>query len=41
LAAGEQAGGTLIGYHEVQKKWARRVGSVGGTHFFPVERVDR
>jgi hypothetical protein len=41
VAAVEQAGGELLGYHEVQKKWARRVGSIGGTHFFPVERADR
>ncbi len=32
------AGGTLIGYQNAEKGWARRVASVGGSHFLPVER---
>ena len=35
------AGGELIGYHEAEKGWARRAGSTGGTHLFPVETRER
>ncbi len=38
LEALAAAGGALIGYQNAEKGWARRVGSVGGTHFLPVER---
>jgi hypothetical protein len=32
-----RAGATLIGWHDINRGWALRAGSTGGTHFLPVE----
>jgi hypothetical protein len=36
----QAAGAELIGWHEAPKGWAVRVGSTGGTHFYPVEQTN-
>ena len=32
-----QAGATLIGWHDAKNSWALRAASTGGTHFLPVQ----